>query len=161
MRFGVFKNWRGGWSIILANGQTCGNFAEADDAKKLALKNGYEFSEEVCPDEFDAERSVINNLGRRIHENAVIHGWWNGKKNFGEIVALVHSELSEALEYARNGNPASSRIPNFSGIEEEFADAVIRILDYCAATDFDLGGAIAAKMEFNKSRPYKHGGKVF
>lgn len=108
------------------------------------------------------EINVINSLTKKAHQNAVAHGWWEEERSFGEIVALMHSELSEALEYARkNPNAPSDHIPNFTGIEEEFADVVIRIFDYCGRKNLRLGEAIIEKMKYNKTRPYKHGNKIF
>lgn len=46
------------------------------------------------------------------------------------------------------------------GIATEFADCIIRILDYCGHEGIDIGEAIKIKHEYNKTRPYRHGGKV-
>ena len=103
------------------------------------------------------EIDIINSLTKKAHQNAIAHGWWNEERSFGEIIALMHSELSEALEYDRKGNGQSDHIPEFTGVEEELADVVIRIFDYCGRKNLRLGEAIIAKMQFNESRPYKHG----
>lgn len=92
-----------------------------------------------------------------IHKNAVEHGWWEDARNDGELIALMHSELSEALEGMRHGNPPDSHCPEYSSVEVELADCVIRILDYVEARNLNLIGAMIAKHEYNKSRPYKHG----
>lgn len=105
--------------------------------------------------------SGLRDLQFDIYKNAVDHGFYEGEWNAGEKIALMHSELSEALEADRNGNPPSDHIPLFSGIEEEFADVVIRILDFAQHKGLDVANAILAKHEFNKSRPYKHGGKKY
>lgn len=185
-----------------------------------------------------------------IHENAVGHGWWDEGRTAAEIVCLIHSELSEALEEYRNNRPMAyglileddggfeAAVPRLTedmdeirlgrlkpeGIAVELADAVIRILDWfghnnetdlptwdrvgygfdpeeqacdfptmlacChkavsnAVEDFgteiddyylamavfyvrdwlefrgiDLEEIIALKHEYNKGRPYRHGGK--
>lgn len=70
--------------------------------------------------------------------------------------ALMHAEISEALEAARK-NLESSHIPGFTGIEEELADVIIRVFDYAGRRQLDLGRAIVAKMNFNAGRPFKHG----
>lgn len=100
-------------------------------------------------------------VARAIHRTAVVKGWWDKERNFGEMVALMHSELSEALEAKRHGNKPSEHIPQFSGIEEEFADVIIRVMDTCYQAGWDLPGAILAKMAFNEGREFKHGGKEF
>lgn len=102
-----------------------------------------------------------NEKSKEAHRNSVNHGWWEGECNGAEKIALMHAELSEALEALRNGNPASDHIPEFSGMEEEFADVVIRIMDYSGVIGLRIAEAVEAKLEFNANRPYKHGGKAF
>jgi len=96
-----------------------------------------------------------------VHEIAESKGWWDDPPEDGTCIALMHSELSEALEALRGGNPESKKIPGFSQVEEELADVVIRILDYSGAKELNLGGAIMAKAQYNTGREHKHGGKEF
>lgn len=87
---------------------------------------------------------TITEWAKEIHENAVAHGWWETERSTGEVIALIHSELSEALEEARDNRPMmyvlgpngeeictpcyfNGRKPE--GIAVELADAVIRVLD--------------------------------
>lgn len=103
----------------------------------------------------------INQMSWAVHQNAVAHGWWENPRNEGEMIALMHSELSEALEALRHGNPPDDHCPELSGVEAEMADVVIRIGDFCKAKGIDLGRAIAIKHAYNIKRPHKHGGKKF
>jgi NTP pyrophosphatase (non-canonical NTP hydrolase) len=81
--------------------------------------------------------------------------------NVGEKIALMHAELSEALEYSRKGDGPSDHIPEFSGMEEEFADVIIRIMNTAQRKHLRVAEAMIAKQAFNADRPYKHGGKKF
>jgi NTP pyrophosphatase (non-canonical NTP hydrolase) len=99
----------------------------------------------------------LSALAMEIHGIAVEKGFWEGERNFGEAIALIHSELSEALEAARIGNPEDKNCVGFGQVEIELADAVIRILDLAFGLNFNIGLAVGAKMAFNRDRPHKHG----
>ena len=99
-----------------------------------------------------------------VHATAHSKGWWDqedGPRNQGEMIALMHSELSEALEGLRAGNPQDHHCEHYKNVEVELADVIIRIMDYAEAYDHDVSGAVIAKMMYNDSRDHKHGGKEF
>lgn len=111
---------------------------------------------------------TIKEWVKEIHENAKTHGWWdNGERNFGELLMLIVSEASEALEEYRNGHPVTETYystdkqgnPKMEGVPSELADIVIRVCDLCGHYGIDLEAVITEKHAYNKSRPYKHGGK--
>lgn len=122
----------------------------------------------------------LNRLAAEVHQNAVEHGWWDGPPTFGDIVALCHSELSEALEAYRDGEElvhgccghctfeASCDHPAPAGetgckpedVAVEMIDCILRILDWCAMEGVDVDELLRMKLAYNKGRPYRHGGKA-
>lgn len=105
--------------------------------------------------------SAFEELSQAVHDTAKAKGWWDEPRNNGEMIALMHSELSEALEALRAGNPPDDKIPDFSGAEAEMADTIIRIMDMGSARGWRIAEAVVAKMAYNRDRPRRHGGKAF
>lgn len=103
----------------------------------------------------------INKLADEAHDCAVEKGWYDRNREPPELLALIHSELSECLEAFRDGGPIDKHLPGYYAVEVELADAVIRILDMAAYLNLDLGGAIIEKIRFNWCREERHGGKVY
>ena len=158
---------------------------------------------------------ILSDLQREAHAIAKDHGWWDEERTFGDLIALVHSELSEALEAYRDEVLPSKPHLLSTKVASELADVVIRVADMAewyewklpkrqllafdpnesfgehivsahemlsgvrgsepavVLSDFveyiramaahygiDLDAAIEAKMEYNRTRPYRHGGKA-
>ena len=115
----------------------------------------------------------INQCAKDCHEAAINGGWWHdhdGKKkdrNIGELLCLIHSEISEAMEGARKGL-MDTHLKHRPMMEVELADAIIRIFDLAESQNFNLGETIYEKLEYNKNRAdhkinnrLKDGGKKF
>lgn len=93
----------------------------------------------------------IQEWTKEIYNCAQAHGWWDEERPIPELLCLLHSEISEALEAYRNHDDDNFR--------EELADLAIRLLDMCGGLGIDLEYEISKKHMVNVSRPFKHGGK--
>ena len=112
-------------------------------------------------------KSTINELVYLCYTRAKEAGWHDTPREIGTMLALVHSEVSEALEGFRK-DLMDDHLITRKMAEVELADAVIRICDLAGKEGFDLGGAIAEKLEYNLKRAdhklenrKKEGGKKF
>jgi len=117
---------------------------------------------------------ALNELSAEIHRDNVKAGWWTNletgerkDRNVGELLCLIHSEISEAMEGHRK-NLMDDKLPHRKMFEVELADALIRIFDLAGAHGLDLGSAISEKRQYNKARQdhkvenrMKEGGKKY
>lgn len=122
----------------------------------------------------------LSDLARAAHENSIEKGWWAGYRRrpeapcdpelvlgaIPEKIALIHSEVSEALEDYRNDPKSCARpsVPDEKGkpcgFGSEVADVIIRSFDLAEALGLDIETEIKKKMAFNRTRPHRHGGKA-
>lgn len=98
----------------------------------------------------------INEMAQKAYSNSKAHGFWESDRNKGEMLALIHSEVSECLEGVRK-NRMDDHLPDVTMEAAELADIMIRVGDYAHGFGIDLEAVIIAKMKYNESRPYKHG----
>lgn len=115
----------------------------------------------------DYVASSLNSFVALAHGRAVDAGWHKKETEIGTDIALIHSELSEALEGVRR-DIMDDHLPHRKMFEVELADAAIRIFDLAGKCGLDLGGAFAEKLEYNLNRAdhklenrQKEGGKSF
>ena len=131
------------------------------------------------------ENMDLLKLQNEVWKIAEEKGWHESEVSFGDFISNCHAELSEAFEiYRKEGNFALSIVRPFSeenlehtthghidmkvpigeikpnGIPIELADIIMRILDFCETHGVPMYQAIEMKMNYNKIRPYRHGGKV-
>lgn len=106
----------------------------------------------------------ISEMSHTAYDIALEHGFWEGvQDNLYAKLALVHTEVSEAVECLRDTEHDVDEIwyreedGKPEGFIMELADTVIRIGDMVARWNLDLDAAVEEKMEFNRGRPYKHG----
>jgi len=100
--------------------------------------------------------TYLTQLAHLIYQDNAKKGFWDKERNFAEAMMLVVTELSEAVEAARHNNPPSEHV-DAGEVEEEIADAIIRLLDWCGGRGVDIGRVVMEKLEYNRTRPYLHG----
>lgn len=102
----------------------------------------------------------LNLLGIEAHKTAKSKGFYETPPSIPERLCLIHSEVSEALEAFREGQLELKIIDSKpEGLPSELADVIIRICDMCNHLGIDIDYAVKLKMEYNKTRPFKHGNK--
>jgi NTP pyrophosphatase (non-canonical NTP hydrolase) len=84
------------------------------------------------------------------------NGWYDSSRTFGEDIALLHSEVSEAFEAMRKDDWSGNK----DSVQDELADVFIRLLDTCARHNVQLANQFLKKMAINETRGYRHGGKL-
>ena len=105
----------------------------------------------------------ITQIKKEIYSTALEKGWWdNPVESPMDKMILFHNEISEAVEEYRNGHLMGEiyyKDEKPEGVPIELADCIIRMLDFCERYNIPIEKAIEVKMQYNKSRPYRHGGK--
>lgn len=120
----------------------------------------------------------LNAMQAEIREINEANGWFDGERSFGDGIALLHTEVSEAYEAYRRWKLqdatatagmtpesaeqyelAAGSLAKPEGVGSEYADILIRLLDQCERDGIDLQFEVDRKLAFNRTRGYRHGGK--
>lgn len=119
---------------------------------------------EVFAQDYAAQINTVAGLCYGLAKEA---GWHDNHREIGTMLALVHSEVSEALEGFRK-DLMDDHLPHRKMAEVELADIIIRVFDLAGACEFDIGGAVVEKLQYNtrrqdhkKENREKEGGKKF
>lgn len=116
-------------------------------------------------------RNPLDEMSRDVAALNTAKGWRDGTNTFGDYIALLHSEASEALEAYRDHKLADATttvgvttgvavLGKPEGVGSELADVLIRLLDMCEFYGIDLDREYARKMAYNWTRPFRHGGRT-
>jgi NTP pyrophosphatase (non-canonical NTP hydrolase) len=129
-------------------------------------------------------KNALSNAAAEVYRINYEKGWFDSDRTFGEDIALLHSEVSEALEAFRefglkryyevksldpglgtyrqddnDGSPIGRPTHKPCGVASELADVLVRLLDTCFRYEIDLGNEFVKKLAYNDTRPFRHGGK--
>lgn len=122
------------------------------------MKDKINYADAANLSRFDSVGAAATHLQAVCHGLALNAGWWTNlqtgevfRRPVPELLCLVHSEISEALEGFRK-DLMDDKLPNRKMLEVELADAVIRIFDMAGGYGLDIGGAIQEKLQYNTQR---------
>lgn len=135
--------------------------AETEAITATGIRNEVEPSITAEPLHDSEFVSSFDRVAQKVHEIAAAQGLWEdgSERDIWKVIAWGMSEFAEALECHRNGNPPDKNITDMSGLEVQLADVLGILLDMQAGYGLKIAEALQKKMEFNKGRGWKHGGK--